>query len=96
MSGANFEQIAFLEMPMCLLARIAKIKVKLQNLESAHERCTDTRVREVIEIRIEQCMLRLRRGQFKMRSSNVLEFLASLSSYDRKTLAMTFNRRPKK
>jgi len=77
---------------MSTVVRIAKIKVELQSLESALKRCTETSIREAIEIRIEECMVRLRRGQFKMLSSSVLEFPASLSSYDRKPLAMTSNR----
>jgi hypothetical protein len=39
---------------------IAKIANELKNLESALDTCTDGRIREVIEIRIEERALRLR------------------------------------
>ena len=39
---------------------IAKITKELKNLESALDTCTDGRIREVIEIRIEERGLRLR------------------------------------
>jgi hypothetical protein len=39
---------------------ISKITNELKRLESALDACTDGRIREVIEIRIEECSLRLR------------------------------------
>jgi len=42
---------------------IAKITNELKKLESALNTCTDSRIREVIEIRIEERTLRLRQLQ---------------------------------
>ena len=49
------------------LEEIAKIKVEVEELESALKRIADTRVREVIEIRIEECQVRLRQLQVILR-----------------------------
>jgi hypothetical protein len=45
---------------MPLLAEIAAIKEHIRKLESALKDCTDTRIREVIEIRLEEQMWKLR------------------------------------
>ena len=39
---------------------ISKITNEIKRLESALDTCTDGRIREVIEIRIDECSLRLR------------------------------------
>jgi hypothetical protein len=39
---------------------ISKITNELKRLESALDTCTDGRIRQVIEIRIDECSLRLR------------------------------------
>jgi hypothetical protein len=46
-----------------LPAEIAKVTNEIKKLESALEACTDSRIREVIEIRIEERTLRLRQLQ---------------------------------
>ncbi len=42
---------------------IAEITNKMRKLESALNDCTDTHIRQVIEIRIEECALHLRQLQ---------------------------------
>jgi hypothetical protein len=45
---------------MSLLADIAKVKVQITKLESSLQNCTDTRIREVVEIRLEALRQNLR------------------------------------
>jgi hypothetical protein len=45
------------------LEEIAEITAELEKLESALKNVTDTSIREVIEMRIEECRLRLRQLQ---------------------------------
>jgi hypothetical protein len=41
------------------MAAVAKIKAEIENLRAALDGCTDTRIREVIEFRIEERRLQL-------------------------------------
>jgi hypothetical protein len=50
-------------------AESAKIKVELERLESALEAITDSRIREIIEIRIKECRARLRQLQDLLRKA---------------------------
>lgn len=52
------------------MAAVAKIKTEIKNLRSALEGCTDSRIREVIEFRIEERTLLLAQYQSPRRGKN--------------------------
>jgi hypothetical protein len=47
----------------------AKIKAEVEKLESAFQSSTDSIIREVIRVRIEECRTKLRQLQTALRSS---------------------------
>ncbi len=59
-----------------------KIEAEVRRLESAFENLTDTRLREITEIRIRECRERLRRIQEVLRS-NLKTPVGSKSSGDK-------------
>ena len=50
-------------------AETTKIETELKQLESAFESITDSRIREIAEIRIQECRARLRQLQSALRSN---------------------------
>ncbi len=55
------------------MAEIASIKAEIENLRSALDACTDSRIREVIEFRIEERRLKLAQSESPRAGKKVAE-----------------------